>query len=210
MRLFVGLGNPGQKYRNNRHNIGFMAMDAIVHRHNFSGWSKKFQGEISDGTLEGEKVLLLKPQTFMNLSGQSVQAAAAFYKIKPQDIVVFHDELDLAPGKIRTKKGGGAAGHNGLRSIDDHLGQDYWRVRLGIGHPGNRELVTGYVLNDFSKAEQADWLEPLLDAMAGNAARLAKGDTDGFMSKVAQAIQPPEENGHKKTDNAKKEQGNGV
>jgi PTH1 family peptidyl-tRNA hydrolase len=186
MRLFVGLGNPGQKYQHNRHNIGFMAMDAIVHRHNFSGWSKKFQGEISDGVLDGEKLLLLKPQTFMNLSGQSVQAAAAFYKIKPQDIVVFHDELDLAPGKLRIKKGGGAAGHNGLRSIDDHLGKEYWRVRMGIGHPGDKNLVTHYVLGDFSKAEQAGWLEPLLEATARHAARMLAGDADGFMSKVAQ------------------------
>ena len=151
------------------------------------------------------KLILLKPQTYMNLSGQSVQAAAAFYKIKPEDIVVFHDELDLAPGKLRIKRGGGAAGHNGLRSIDSHLGQNYWRVRLGIGHPGDRNLVTHYVLGDFAKAENAAWLEPLLDAMADNAARLAKGDTDGFMSKVAQAIDPPEENGHKK-----KETKNGV
>jgi len=190
MRLFVGLGNPGQQYQLNRHNIGFMALDVIVERHKFSGWSKKFQGELSSGDVGGEKILLLKPQTFMNLSGQSVQAAAAFYKIKPEDIVVFHDELDLAPGKLRVKKGGGAAGHNGLRSIDQHLGQDYWRVRLGIGHPGNRDLVSPYVLGNFSR-EDENWLVPLLAAMSDRLELLAKNDNDGFMSKVAQDLQPP-------------------
>lgn len=210
MRLFVGLGNPGQKYQHNRHNIGFMAMDAIVHRHNFSPWSKKFQGEISDGVLKGEKILLLKPQTYMNLSGQSVQAAAAFYKIAPEDITVFHDEMDLLAGKIRIKKGGGAAGHNGLRSIDEHMGQEYWRVRLGVGHPGDKNLVTSYVLGDFSKADEQTWLNALLDAIAKEAALLADGDTDGFMSKVAQAVNPPDNNGHKKEEKMKKETENGV
>lgn len=190
MRLFVGLGNPGQQYQLNRHNIGFMALDVIVERHKFSGWSKKFQGEMSTGSVGDEKVLLLKPQTFMNLSGQSVQAAAAFYKIRPEDIVVFHDELDLAPGKVRVKKGGGAAGHNGLRSIDQHLGQDYWRVRLGIGHPGNKDLVSPYVLGNFSR-EDENWLVPLLVAMSDRIELLARNDNDGFMSKVAQDLQPP-------------------
>lgn len=190
MRLFVGLGNPGKQYQLNRHNIGFMALDVIVERHKFSGWEKKFQGLVSSGSLGGEKVLLLKPQTFMNVSGQSVQAAAAFYKILPDDIVVFHDELDLAPGKLRVKKGGGAAGHNGLRSIDEHLGQMYWRVRLGIGHPGMREMVSGYVLGNFGDFDEK-WLVPLMSGIAENAERLAKGDTAGFMSKVAQEVEPP-------------------
>jgi len=189
MRLFVGLGNPGQKYQHNRHNIGFMAMDEIVRRHNFSGWTKKFQAELSSGDIDGVKTLLLKPQTFMNLSGQSVQAAADFYKIVPQDIVVFHDELDLAPGKLRVKKGGGAGGHNGLRSIDDHLGQDYWRVRMGIGHPGNKDMVSSYVLNDFAKADQ-EWLTALVETVSDLADLLAQGKTELFMTKVAQVMQP--------------------
>lgn len=190
MWLIVGLGNPGAQYQHNRHNIGFMAVDEIVRRHNFSGWSKKFQALVSDGTLACEKVLLMKPQTFMNLSGQAVQAAAAFYKIPREQIIVFHDELDLAAGKIRTKIGGGAAGHNGLRSIDEHLGPDYWRVRLGIGHPGDKDRVHGYVLGDFSKEDEA-WLGKFLDEMGREAERLVKGDMDGFMSKVSQALQPP-------------------
>lgn len=190
MRLFVGLGNPGKQYQLNRHNIGFMALDTIVERHKFSGWEKKFQGLVSMGELGRERILLLKPQTFMNLSGQSVQAAAAFYKILPDDIVVFHDELDLAPGKIRVKKGGGAAGHNGLRSIDEHLGQMYWRVRLGIGHPGMKEMVSGYVLGNFN-AEDEKWLVPLLGGIGEYAEKLARGDAAAFMSKVAQEVEPP-------------------
>ncbi|MDP2206850.1 MAG: aminoacyl-tRNA hydrolase [Alphaproteobacteria bacterium] len=192
MWLFVGLGNPGQKYQHNRHNIGFMAMDVLVHRHNFSDWTKKFQGEMSTGTLEGEKIIVLKPQTFMNLSGQSVQAAAAFYKVPPENVVVFYDELDLLPGKLRVKKAGGSGGHNGIKSIDSHLGQDYWRVRLGIGHPGDKDMVSNYVLGDFAKADRAG-LEKMLDALADHAPRLAAGDMDGYMSKVAQALQPPRE-----------------
>jgi len=190
MWLIVGLGNPGSQYQHNRHNIGFMAVDEIIRRHNFSSPSKKFQGVVSDGTIGGEKVLALKPQTFMNLSGQSVQAAAAFYKIPPEQVIVFHDELDLAAGKIRTKIGGGAAGHNGLRSIDEHLGPDYWRVRLGIGHPGEKDRVHGYVLGDFGKADE-QWLGKLLEAIGDNAERLVKKDMEGFMSKVSQALQPP-------------------
>jgi PTH1 family peptidyl-tRNA hydrolase len=190
MWLIVGLGNPGSQYQHNRHNIGFMAVDEIIRRHNFSAPSKKFQALASDGTLGGEKVLVLKPQTFMNLSGQPVQAAASFYKIPPERIVVFHDELDLAAAKIRTKIGGGAAGHNGLRSIDEHLGPDYWRVRLGIGHPGEKDRVHGYVLGDFAKADE-QWLGKLLEAIGDNAERLVKEDMEGFMSKVAQALQPP-------------------
>lgn len=190
MRLFVGLGNPGQKYQLNRHNIGFMALDVIVERHKFSGWDKDFKGLVAKGKLGTENIVLLKPQTFMNVSGQSVQAAAAFYKILPDDIVVFHDELDLEGGKIRIKKGGGAAGHNGLRSIDEQLGQMYWRVRLGIGHPGMKEMVSGHVLGDFNDADEK-WLVPLLGGISEHAERLAKGDTAGFMSKVAQTVDPP-------------------
>lgn len=192
MWLFVGLGNPGDKYANNRHNIGFMAVDAIVRRHNFSAWrtQKKFKADISEGALGGEKVLALKPRTYMNLSGEAVQSAMAFYKIKPDRIVVFHDELDLAPGKIRTKQGGGAAGHNGLRSIDAHIGKNYHRARLGIGHPGDKNRVHGYVLNDFAKSDR-DWLDRMMDGIADNAALICEGDMPSFMSKVAQAINPP-------------------
>ncbi|MFH1158670.1 MAG: aminoacyl-tRNA hydrolase [Pseudomonadota bacterium] len=190
MWLIVGLGNPGPQYQHNRHNIGFMAVDEIIRRHGLSEPKKKFQAMLSEGTVGGEKVLVLKPQTYMNLSGQSVQAAATFYKIPPDHVVVFHDDLDLASGKIRVKFSGGAAGHNGLHSIDDHLGNDYWRVRLGIGHPGDKDLVTGHVLGDFARADKL-WLEKLLEAIADNADRLVKKDMDGFMSKVSQALLPP-------------------
>jgi PTH1 family peptidyl-tRNA hydrolase len=212
MRLFVGLGNPGRKYEHNRHNIGFMALDGIVGRHKFSGWEKKFQGLESRGELGGEKIVLLKPQTFMNLSGQSVQAAAAFYKILPDDIVVFHDELDLAGGKIRVKKGGGAAGHNGLRSIDEHLGQMYWRVRLGIGHPGVKEMVSPHVLGDFSREEEEGWLAKLVDGIAEYADKMAKGDSAAFMSKVAMTVEPPKPKEQKepKESKEKKEVKDGI
>jgi PTH1 family peptidyl-tRNA hydrolase len=187
MLLFAGLGNPGSKYANHRHNVGFMAADAIARRHDFSPWSKKFQGLIADGRIGGEKVLLLKPQTMMNLSGQSVGEALRFHKLEPSALIVFYDELDLAPGKVRVKTGGGAGGHNGIRSIDGHLGKDYRRVRIGIGHPGVREMVTSHVLGDFAKADR-EWLEPLLDAIAGNAEFLVKGDDAGFMNKISLAV----------------------
>ena len=175
MLLFVGLGNPGERYVSNRHNIGFMALDAIAHRHGFGPWRQRFKGLVCEGSLAGEKLLALKPLTYMNDSGSAVQAAAAFYKLAPDNITAFHDELDLAPGKVRVKRGGGAAGHNGLRSMDRHLGTpDYWRVRLGIGHPGHKDRVTGYVLGDFAKADQ-DWVARLLDAVADAAPLLAKG-----------------------------------
>jgi PTH1 family peptidyl-tRNA hydrolase len=209
MRLFVGLGNPGKQYQHNRHNIGFMALDIIVERHKFSGWEKDFKGLVCKGKLGDENVVLLKPQTFMNLSGQSVQAAAAFYKILPDDIIVFHDELDLQAGKIRIKKGGGAAGHNGLRSIDEHLGQMYWRVRLGIGHPGVKEMVHGYVLGNFTDADEK-WLGLLMDGIAEHAERLAKGDTAGFMSKVAQTVDPPKPKEPKEKKDEKKEAKDGI
>lgn len=201
MWLFVGLGNPGDKYQQNRHNIGFMAVDAIAHRHNFSGWQKKFQALACEGRLGSARVLLLKPQTFMNLSGQSVREAAAFYKIGLENVAVFHDELDLVPGKVRVKKGGGSGGHNGIRSIDEHLGQDYLRVRLGIGHPGDKNLVSPYVLSDFFKAER-EWLSALIDAVAENAGLLAADEAELFMTRVAQAVPPLKEE--------KKEKENGI
>ena len=190
MKLFVGLGNPGPDYAGNRHNIGFMALDRIAADHGFGPWRKAHHGLMAEGRLGAEKVALLKPETFMNLSGQSVHAAVAFYKLPLGDVVVFHDELDLAPGKLRTKLGGGHAGHNGLRSIHAHLGEAYVRVRLGIGHPGHKDAVAGYVLHDFSKADR-EWLDPLLDGISDGAAALASGDTAGFLNLVALRVSPP-------------------
>ncbi len=192
MLLIAGLGNPGPKYENNRHNVGFMAADAIARRHSFSPWSKKFHGLIAEGRIGGEKVLLLKPQTFMNLSGQSVGEAMRFHKLAISDLIVLYDELDLAPSKVRIKTGGGAGGHNGIRSIDGHCGKEYRRVRIGIGHPGIREMVTHHVLGDFAKADR-DWVEPLIDAIADNADKLVSGDDNGFMNKVSLAVRGTEE-----------------
>lgn len=189
MKLFVGLGNPGAKYARNRHNIGFMAMDEIASDHGFAPWKSKFQGEVTEGRLGNDKVLLLKPGTFMNRSGQSVQAAMQFYKLEPGDVTVFHDELDLAPGKCRVKHGGGHAGHNGLRSIHGHIGDAYGRVRLGIGHPGHKDAVAGYVLHDFPKADDA-WLDDLLRGIADGAPHLADGDAGKFMNAVALRVAP--------------------
>lgn len=186
MLLIAGLGNPGPQYAKHRHNVGFMAADAIARRHSFSGFSKKFRGEIADGEIAGEKVLLLKPTTSMNLSGDSVGEAMRFYKLSPSDIIVIHDELDLAPGKLKLKTGGGNGGHNGLKSIDAHCGKDYKRLRVGIGHPGHKDRVNGHVLGDFSKADR-EWLEPLLDAIADHADLMAKGDDAGFLNKIALA-----------------------
>lgn len=190
MKLFVGLGNPGPKYAGNRHNIGFMAVDRIAQEHGFSAWKSKFQATLAEGRLGREKVILLRPETFMNLSGQSVGEAMRFYKLTPADVTVFHDELDLAPGKCRVKSGGGHAGHNGLRSIHQHIGAHYDRVRLGIGHPGHKDAVAGYVLRDFTKADQ-DWLDDLLRGIADGAARLAEGDSGKFMNAVALRVNPP-------------------
>jgi peptidyl-tRNA hydrolase, PTH1 family len=189
VKLFAGLGNPGDRYARNRHNVGFMAADAIARAHGFAPWRTKFSAEIFEGRLGSEKVLLLKPQTFMNRSGDALQAAAGFYKLGPADITVFHDELDLSPGRLRVKTGGGHAGHNGLRSITAHLGPDFQRVRIGIGHPGNRNLVSNYVLGDFAKFEQ-DWLEPLLDGIAEGAPALASGDAPGFLNAAARRTAP--------------------
>ncbi len=190
MRLFVGLGNPGAKYAMNRHNIGFMAVDRIADDHGFAPWRARFHGQVSEGMLDGEKVLLLKPETFMNRSGQAVAAAMRFYKLSPAQVTVFHDELDLAPGKCRVKQGGGHAGHNGLRSIHDHIGADYARVRLGIGHPGHKDRVSGYVLSDFAKADR-DWLDDLMRGISDGAPALARGDSARFLNAVALRVAPP-------------------
>ncbi len=190
MKLIVGLGNPGAKYAGNRHNIGFMAVDRIAGDHGFGPWKPRFQGQLAEGRLGGEKVLLLKPETFMNNSGQSVGETMRFYKLTPEDVTVLHDELDLAPGKARIKQGGGHAGHNGLRSIHAHIGETYGRVRLGIGHPGRKEMVSGYVLRDFANAD-ADWLDNLLRGISDGAPELARGDTGRFMNAVALRVAPP-------------------
>ena len=190
MLLWVGLGNPEPGMARQRHNIGFMAVDAIARRHGFSPWRRRFKGLVAEGNIGRERVMALKPLTYMNGSGESVQPAAAFFKLPPEAITAFHDELDLAPGKVRVKRGGGAAGHNGLRSMDRQLGTpDYWRVRLGIGHPGHKDRVTGHVLGDFSK-DDAKWLPELLDAVADAAPILAEGQAEAFMSKVA-LLAPP-------------------
>ncbi len=190
MKLFVGLGNPGAKYAGNRHNIGFMAVERIASDHGFAPWRSKFQAEVSEGKLGSEKVILLKPMTFMNLSGQSVGEAMRFYKLGPADVTVFHDELDLAPGKCRLKQGGGHAGHNGLRSIHQHITSEYQRVRLGIGHPGHKDRVAGYVLSDFAKAEQ-DWLDDMMRGISDGAGELAGGDGPKFLNAVALRVAPP-------------------
>ncbi len=187
MQLIVGLGNPGDKYARNRHNIGFMAVDAIAARYNFPAFRQKFSGLISEGNIDGERVLLLKPQTFMNASGDSVVTTANFYKLSAADVTVFYDEIDLVPGKVRVKRGGGSGGHNGIRSIDPQIGADYRRVRLGVGHPGRKDAVMPHVLGDFSKADH-EWLDPLLAAVAANAGVLLKGDENTFMNRLAIAV----------------------
>ena len=185
MQLWVGLGNPEPGMARQRHNIGFMALDAIAARHRFTPWRQRFKGLVAEGQIASHKILALKPQTYMNASGESVQAAAGFFKLPAGAIHAFHDELDLAPGKVRVKRGGGAAGHNGLRSMDRQLGTpDYWRVRLGIGHPGHKDRVLGHVLSDFSRADR-DWLLPLLDALSDAAPLLAEGRAEDFMTRVA-------------------------
>ena len=188
MRLFVGLGNPGAKYQGNRHNIGFMVLDEMARRHGFAPWRRRFQGETSEGTLERERVILLRPLTFMNDSGRAVQEAAGFFKLAPAEIAVFHDELELPFAKVRVKVGGGIAGHNGLRSISAHVGNEYRRVRLGIGHPGVKELVHNHVLSDFAKSERPA-LEALIDAVADNAGLLALDRDSNFQNKVHLTMQ---------------------
>jgi PTH1 family peptidyl-tRNA hydrolase len=189
MRLLVGLGNPGPRYAMNRHNLGFMALDAIAQRHRLAPFRGKFQGALAEGTIGGTRIMALKPETYMNASGDSVGAAARFYKIEPSEIAVIHDDIDLAEGKLRVKRGGGDGGHNGLRSIDAAIGPDYWRVRVGVGHPGRKELVEPYVLQNFL-AEERQWLEPLLAAIAEAAPLLVGDDAPGFMTKVALILKP--------------------
>jgi PTH1 family peptidyl-tRNA hydrolase len=191
--LLVGLGNPGERYARHRHNVGFMAVDAIADAHGFDARRAKYQGEVREGVIESSgirvRTVTLKPQTFMNDSGRSVAAAMRFLNLEPKDVIVFHDELDLAAGKIKAKLGGGTAGHNGLRSIDDHIGPEFRRVRIGIGHPGERERVYGHVLSDFAKADH-DWLKPLLDAIASCAPALVESDAK-FTSALALKLAPP-------------------
>ena len=188
MLLFVGLGNPGSRYVANRHNVGFVVVEEIAKRHGFAPWRRRFQGVATEGSIGSEKVLLLLPGTFMNELGRAVAEAVAFYKLDRSDIVVFHDEIELRPAKVRVKTGGGNAGHNGLRSITEHIGNDYRRVRIGVGHPGVKELVHGHVLSDFARSER-DWVEALRDVIADNAGLLAKGQDPSFQNKVHLAMQ---------------------
>lgn len=196
MKLIVGLGNPGAKYAQNRHNIGFMALDRIAADHGFGPWKSKHQGSVSEGRFGSDRAVLLKPETYMNKSGDSVGAAMRFYKLEPGDVIVFHDEIDLAPGKVKWKIGGGHAGHNGLRSIHAHIGPDYARVRLGVGHPGHKDAVPGYVLRDFPKAD-ADWLDDVLRGCSDGAPYLAQGDGAKFLNAVALRVSPPRSGGGK-------------
>jgi len=191
MRLLVGLGNPGSGYINNRHNLGFMTADSIVARHNLGAWRTKFQGQFAQGQLGSDKVVVLKPATFMNESGRSVSEAMSFYKLELEDVIVFYDEIELAPGKIRVKKGGGHAGHNGIRSLVAHIGEAFWRVRMGVGHPGQKDRVSGYVLQDFAKADEA-WVAALVDASADATPLLVDGEDNRFMTDVAQVMRDAE------------------
>ncbi|MEL6885106.1 MAG: aminoacyl-tRNA hydrolase [Pseudomonadota bacterium] len=190
MKLIVGLGNPGPKYARNRHNIGYMVLDRIAADHGFPAWKSKHQGSVSEGRFGSDRAVLLKPETFMNRSGDSVGAAMRFHKLEPEDVIVLHDEIDLAPGKVRWKQGGGHAGHNGLRSVHAHIGADYARVRLGVGHPGHKDAVPGYVLRDFPKADEA-WLDDVIRGCSDGAPHLARGDGARFMNAVALRVAPP-------------------
>jgi peptidyl-tRNA hydrolase, PTH1 family len=200
MYLLVGLGNPGPKYAGNRHNIGFMAVDEMVRRHGFSAWRKRFHGETAEGVLAGEKVLALRPMTYMNESGRPVGEALRFYDIEPEKLIVLYDEIDLAEGKMRVKFGGGAAGHNGIRSIIAHAGPHFQRVRLGIGHPGDKGLVHPHVLSDFAKADKV-WLDSLIDAVAEHIPLLIQGEDGTFQNKVHLALNPAPEKASKKDVN---------
>jgi PTH1 family peptidyl-tRNA hydrolase len=190
LRLIVGLGNPGARYDRNRHNIGFMAADEIRRRHGFGPFRAKFEGAITEGSIAGERIYLLKPETYMNASGDAVGAAQRFYKIDPSEIAVIYDEIDLAPGKLRVKQGGGSAGHNGIRSVEDAIGEDFWRVRLGVGHPGDKRLVEHYVLQNFD-AEEMLWVTPLVNAVAEALPLLVAENASAFMTKVALILKPP-------------------
>ena len=191
MKLFVGLGNPGRGYAVNRHNVGFMAIDRIASVHGMANWRKRFHGQAVDGMINGQKIVLLKPATYMNESGKAVGAAVRLFKLDLADVVVFYDDIDLAPGKLRVKTGGGNAGHNGLRSITHLVGNDYVRVRIGVGHPGHKDLVADYVLHNFTSSERAAWVDPLLDAIAGASGHLAVADHARFLSDVASTVNPP-------------------
>lgn len=190
MVLLVGLGNPGQDYAKNRHNIGFMAVDEIVERHGFGPWRRRFQGQAADGRLSGKRAFALKPETYMNESGRAVTAAMRYYRLEPEDVIVLYDEIDLEAGKVRCKQGGGNAGHNGLRSLDSHIGRNYVRVRLGIGHPGDRDRVSSHVLGNFSKADMK-WVTDVIDAVSDAIPALAIGDIPGFSNQVAQQLSRP-------------------
>ncbi len=186
MWLLIGLGNPGDKYEKNRHNVGFMAVDRIAQENGFPAYKTKFEGLIAEGRIDGQKVAIIKPQTYMNESGRCVGPFAKFFKVTPNRVIVFYDELDLPPGKLRVKQGGGSGGHNGIKSLDAHLGRpDYWRVRMGIGHPGDKDRVTGYVLGDFSKEEQK-WLPAWLDTIVSNVPLLLNDKSNDFMTRVAE------------------------
>lgn len=187
MRFLVGLGNPGERYAGNRHNIGFMAVDEIVRRYDFGSWRARFQGGVAEGLVEGEKVFVLKPATYMNLSGESVHQALHFFKAEPGDMIVFHDDLDILPGRVKVKRGGGAGGHNGLRSLDRHVGAEYWRVRMGIGHPGDRNRVEGWVLSDFDR-EDRTWLAPVIESVAARLPLLFADDNAKFASETARDL----------------------
>jgi peptidyl-tRNA hydrolase, PTH1 family len=202
IRLIVGLGNPGTRYERNRHNIGFMAADEIVRRHGFGPYRAKFESAIAEGSVAADRVYLLKPQTYMNASGDAVGAAARFYKIPPSEIAVIYDEIDLAPGKLRVKRGGGSAGHNGIRSLEDAIGEDFWRVRLGVGHPGDKRLVEYYVLQNFD-AEEMLWVTPLVSAVAEAVPLLVAENASGFMTKVALILKPPPPKPPRATDEDK-------
>ena len=197
MKLLVGLGNPGQGYARHRHNVGFMALERIAERHGLGPWRKRYHGLVAEGLIGGRRVMLLMPQTYMNDSGQAVGEAQRYLKIDEGDIYVLHDEIDLAPGKLKVKVGGGNAGHNGLRSITAHVGNDYARVRIGVGHPGSKDAVVHYVLHDFPRAD-LEFLEPTLDAIAVAAGRLAAGDDARFLTDVARRLQPAQSGGSKK------------
>lgn len=189
MLLLVGLGNPGPRHERNRHNVGFMAVDAIIRRHSFGAERARFQALVAEGAIDGRKALAMKPTTFMNESGRAVGEAVRFYKLAPEQVVVLYDEVDLALGKVRAKLGGGHAGHNGVRNIMQHVGAGFWRVRIGIGHPGDKEQVHGHVLGDFAKADRA-MVDRILDAIADAAPLMANDDFNGFMTKVAQQVHP--------------------
>ncbi len=192
MKLIVGLGNPGQQYARHRHNVGFLALDRIADRLRLGAWRKRFQGETAEGEIAGQRCILLKPQTFMNESGRSIGEAVRFLKIEPEDVIVLHDELDLVPGKLKVKTGGGNAGHNGLRSTTQHIGNEYVRLRIGIGHPGHKDLVHGYVLHDFAKIDM-DWLDPVLDAIAEALPHLVLSDQGRFMTEIARLTRDEDE-----------------